>query len=176
MVTHRESRGSVRPRGRLPRQAAFTLVELLVVLAILALLLTIASPRYIHHVDRARETTLRAQLRVMRESIDKFEGDRGHLPATLQELVDRNYLKSLPLDPITERTDTWITVSQEEFDAARRLLAESRPGSDSPSQAPSTAPPSAPAGSAAGAGASSVADVHSGAQGNASDGTPYRDW
>lgn len=90
------------------RQAAFTLIELLVVMAIIATLLTIVVPRYFQSLERAKETTLRQDLQVMREAIDKFRGDTGNYPASLSELVDRRYLRSLPPDPITGSRDTWV--------------------------------------------------------------------
>jgi len=164
-------------RRTLRRPRGFTLVELLVVLAILALLLTIVSPRYIHHVDRARETTLRSQLRVMREAIDKFEGDQGRLPPSLQELVDRNYLKSIPLDPVTDRSDTWITLNPEELDADRKLHRSEKYSSDPASTTdpvPNPAPPVT--GDERLRSATAVADVRSGAPGNGADGTAFRDW
>ena len=133
------------------RLRGFTLIELLVVLAILALLLTIASPKYVQHVERAREASLRSSLKVMREAIDKFEGDQGRLPGSLQELVEREYLRAVPPDPITDRSDTWVTMGRAEARAARGLAAQG------------TSPPG-------------VAEVHSGAEGNGTDGTPFKDW
>jgi general secretion pathway protein G len=88
----------------------FTLIELMVVMAIIALLMSIAAPRYFKHVERARETALRETLNVMRDAIDKFHGDTGHFPVDLEELVSRRYLNRLPLDPVSERSDTWILV------------------------------------------------------------------
>jgi general secretion pathway protein G len=89
----------------------FTLVELLVVMAIIALLLTLAMPRYFNHLEHSRETILRQDLAVMRDAIDKFHGDRGRYPDSLDELVNARYLRSLPVDPVTERTDTWQTLT-----------------------------------------------------------------
>ncbi|BEV08839.1 MULTISPECIES: prepilin-type N-terminal cleavage/methylation domain-containing protein [unclassified Methylophilus] len=86
----------------------FTLIEMLVVLAILAMLLTIVSPRFMHMLQRAKETTLRHDLVTMRDAIDKFYNDKNRYPETLDELVERQYLKSVPPDPITERADTWV--------------------------------------------------------------------
>jgi general secretion pathway protein G len=148
------------------RCRGFTLIELLVVLAILALLLTIATPRYIHQVEHARETTLRSTLKVMRESIDKFYGDQGRYPASLDELVDRNYLKSVPIDPMTEKRDTWVVMTEEEVRAAAPASSTTVPGAPSGGNGGSGAPRSPPG----------VADVHSGAPGNGDDGTPYSDW
>jgi general secretion pathway protein G len=92
------------------RQKAFTLIELLVVLAVLALLLTVASPRYFQSVDRAKEATLRHNLEETRRAIDRFFADKGKYPSALQDLVDERYLRELPLDTVTQRTDSWIFI------------------------------------------------------------------
>ena len=88
----------------------FTLIELLVVMAIIATLLSIAAPRYFGQVDTAREKALAQSLEVMRDSIDKFRADTGKYPATLTELVEKRYLRKLPVDPITESAETWELV------------------------------------------------------------------
>ena len=96
---------------RSPRRlAAFTLIELLVVLAIIALLVSIAAPRYFRSIQHARESSLRASLNVMRDAIDKFAADQSRYPNDLAELVDRHYLKGVPNDPFTRRLDTWQVV------------------------------------------------------------------
>jgi general secretion pathway protein G len=92
------------------RQRAFTLIELLVVLAAMGLLLSIAAPRYVEHVDRARETVLRQNLAGLREAIDKFYADRARYPRDLPELVTERYLRQLPLDPVADRADAWVIV------------------------------------------------------------------
>lgn len=89
----------------------FTLVELMVVMAIIALLLALALPRYFNHLESARETILKQDLAVMRDAIDKFHGDRGRYPNGLDELVSERYLRTLPVDPITERNDSWQAVA-----------------------------------------------------------------
>ncbi len=89
----------------------FTLIELMVVMAIVALLLSLAVPRYFHRVDNARETILQQDLAVMRDAIDKYHGDRGRYPDSLEDLVTARYLRSVPVDPITERADTWQIVA-----------------------------------------------------------------
>ena len=88
----------------------FTLIELLVVMAALGLLLAIAAPRYVEHVDRAREVVLRHNLAGVRDAIDKFHADRARYPNDLQELVQQRYLREIPLDPVTDRSDTWVLV------------------------------------------------------------------
>jgi general secretion pathway protein G len=92
-------------------RSGFTLVELLVVMAILALLLSLTAPKYFDSVDRAKEATLRTSLRVMREAIDKHRGDTGRWPEGLDRLVQGRYLRSVPVDPVTDRADTWVPVA-----------------------------------------------------------------
>src|SRR2546421_11029897 len=89
----------------------FTLIELLVVMAAIGLLLSIAAPRYVEHVDRARELVLKHNLAGLREAIDKFYADRSRYPKDLQELVQARYLREGPLDPVTDRTDSWLLVA-----------------------------------------------------------------
>ncbi|MBS4095242.1 MAG: prepilin-type N-terminal cleavage/methylation domain-containing protein [Sulfuricella sp.] len=88
-------------------QLGFTLIELLVVLAIVSVLLTIAVPRYFQSVETSKETVLAENLRIVRETIDKFYGDTGRYPDSLSELVEKKYLRDLPFDPFTESTGTW---------------------------------------------------------------------
>ena len=125
--------GSARHRG-------FTLIELLVVMSIIAVLLTIAVPRYFHTLERSRETVLRQDLSVMREAIDKHFGDYGQFPDSLAALVERHYIRAVPVDPLTKKADDWQMVVSEDAD---------HPG---------------------------IRDVHSVAEGQGSDGLPYKEW
>lgn len=101
---------------RRPR-TGFTLMELMVVMAIIASLLTLALPRYFRSVERSREAVLRQDLSIMRDAIDKFFADRGRYPATLGELAELRYLRKVPPDPITGSADTWIVIAPPEGDA-----------------------------------------------------------
>jgi general secretion pathway protein G len=92
------------------RAPGFTLIELLTVMTIIAVLLTIAVPRYFASIDRSKEVTLRQDLDVMRDAIDKFYGDTGALPETLDELVTKKYLRAVPVDPMTGSATTWQIV------------------------------------------------------------------
>ena len=92
------------------RRSGFTLIELLVVMAILATLLSIAAPRYFQSVERAKEATLRTDLRLLREAIDKYQADTGRLPDSLQQLVDQRYVRSVPVDPVTGEASDWLLV------------------------------------------------------------------
>lgn len=89
----------------------FTLIELLVVMAILAVLLSMVAPRYFASVDRTRESVLRADLRGIREALDKYLADTGKLPMSLNELVEKRYLRGVPIDPMTESETTWVHVA-----------------------------------------------------------------
>ena len=93
------------------RTAGFTLIELLVVMTIIALLLTLAVPRYFHSVEKSKETVLRDNLSILRDSIDKYYGDVGKYPSQIDDLVTRRYLRNIPRDPITDSTTTWVTVA-----------------------------------------------------------------
>jgi general secretion pathway protein G len=93
------------------RRSGFTLIELLVVLAIVALLSTLAMPRYFQSIDTAKETILADNLRITRETIDKFYGDTGRYPESLDELVEKKYLRSLPRDPIADSSSTWTVIA-----------------------------------------------------------------
>jgi general secretion pathway protein G len=97
MADHRSAR-----QGR-----GFTLIELIVVLAIIALLVSIVAPRYTRTVDNAREASLRTSLNVMRDAIDKYVGDKGGYPPSIDELIKQGYIRQMPTDPITGSSDSW---------------------------------------------------------------------
>jgi general secretion pathway protein G len=100
-----------RSRKPMGRASGFTLVELMVVLAIVATLLTLVVPRYFGSIDASTEAVLKENLSVVRKTIDQFYGDVGRYPESLDEMVERKYLRQLPLDPLTERTDTWLLIA-----------------------------------------------------------------
>ena len=92
------------------KHTGFTLIELLVVMAIIATLLSIVAPRYFNSLEKAKEAVLRQDLGVMRNAIDQFYSDFGKYPIDLMELVDKRYLRRIPIDPLTESDQTWIEV------------------------------------------------------------------
>ena len=92
----------------------FTLIELLVVMAIIATLLSLAMPRYFHSIDKSKEAALHADLNGMRDAIDKFYGDTGKYPDTLDDLVEKKYLRSIPPDPMTGSNLTWVVIPPED--------------------------------------------------------------
>nr|WP_220274694.1 type II secretion system protein [Trinickia dinghuensis] len=115
-------------------KAGFTLIELLIVLSIIALMLTLALPEYFHSIDASKERVLAENLRVTRDAIDKFYGDVGRYPESLQELVDKHYLRSLPVDPVTGSAKTWHIVHPAEeaqgdvYDIKSGALGKGRDG------------------------------------------------
>lgn len=92
------------------RERAFTLIELLVVMAIIATLLTLAVPRYYGSLERAKEAVLRENLASLRDALDKYFSDTGTYPSGIEDLVRHKYLRSIPIDPITESAASWIIV------------------------------------------------------------------
>ena len=109
---------TMKKRARFTRKgctlAGFTLIELLVVLGIVALLLTLAVPRYFPSIDKSKEIVLADNLRNVRAVIDQYYGDTGRYPDTLDQLVEKKYLRELPVDPLTESSASWIIVPPED--------------------------------------------------------------
>jgi len=96
------------------KRSGFTLIELMVVLAIIATLLTIAVPRYYSSLDKSKEAVLKENLYQLRDAIGKYYADRGKYPESLQALATDKYLRSVPLDPVTDSASTWIVVAPED--------------------------------------------------------------
>ena len=90
-------------------EGGFTLVELMIVMAIIMILATIAIPIYVRTLQRAKEATLREDLHTMRTAIDSYTIDKQKAPDSLDDLVQAGYLKSIPVDPLTSSNQTWIT-------------------------------------------------------------------
>jgi general secretion pathway protein G len=88
----------------------FTLIELMVAMAIIALLLSIVTPRYFHSVSKAEEAVLRQDLASLRETLDKYHADTGKYPDVLEDIVTKKYLLKVPVDPVTESAATWIMI------------------------------------------------------------------
>jgi general secretion pathway protein G len=89
----------------------FTLIELLVVLAVVGLLVSLALPRYFGNVERSKEAVLKENLHQMREAIQHYYADKGKYPEKLEALAEHKYLRRIPVDPVTEKADTWIVVA-----------------------------------------------------------------
>lgn len=132
-------------QSRKRRSRGFTLVELMIVIAIIAILVAVAAPIYSQSILRAKEATLRQDLFNLRQSIDQFTMDKQRAPQSLDELVTAGYFRELPKDPFTNSSETWVPVQEDVYNS----IDQTQPG---------------------------ISDVHSGAPGTASDGTPYSSW
>ena len=140
MVTKRQSEtGSEQDGG-------FTLLELMIVMAIIAVLASIAIPSYIGVVKHAREAVLKEDLHVMRGAIDAYTSDKQKAPQGLEDLVQAGYLKEIPKDPFTQRTDTWVPAQADSYTS----IDETQQGG--------------------------IGDVHSGSQQVSTENTTYNTW
>jgi general secretion pathway protein G len=133
---------------RLRSQRGFTLLELLVVMTIIGILAAIAVPSLRDSPKRAREATLRADLFTFRSVIDQYKGDKGNFPVDLETLVKENYMRKIPLDPMTKAAD-WVITQEEEPSAPDDPTQLATPG---------------------------IIDVHSASKEKALDGTNYSEW
>jgi general secretion pathway protein G len=136
--------GSATPAAK--AEAGFTLLELLIVMTIIATLAAMAIPMYVRNVTAAKEAVLKQDLRVMREAIGSYTVDKEKAPQSLDDLVTAGYLKAIPKDPITGRSDCWITSQSDTLSSVDQT--------DS----------------------GGIDDVHSCAQANGIDGTSYSSW
>ncbi len=138
---------------RLRGTQGFTLLELIIVIAVIGILAAIAMPSLRNLPRRANEAALKTNLRTMRDVLDQHLGDKGYYPSTLEALVEEGYLRSIPEDPITDSTETWVPI-YEEIDPAQ-LPAET----DLPED-----------------GGPGIMDVRSGSEESSLDGQPYSEW
>ena len=108
------------------REGGFTLIELIIVMAIIAILASIAVPSYLSSMKAAKEAVLKEDLHVMRSAIDSYTMDKQKAPQSLDDLVQAGYLKSIPTDPITHSDQTWVTNTSDTYES----VDESEPGID----------------------------------------------
>jgi len=129
------------------RRKGFTLIEMIIVFALIGILVGLALPQYQNALKKARENVLKETLFTLRKLIGQYYSDKAKYPASLQALVDDKYLRSVPDDPITRKPDTWIEVREELDPDEIELIREL-----------------------------GITDVRSGAPGNALDGTAFSTW
>jgi len=108
------------------KDAGFTLVELMIVMAIVGVLAVVAIPSYVGAVRQAREAVLKEDLHIMRAAIDSYTADKQKAPQSLEDLVNEGYLKKIPVDPMTRTTDSWQTTTSD----ALHSLDQTEPGID----------------------------------------------
>jgi|SRR3954447_24123987 general secretion pathway protein G len=95
------------------RQSGFTLIELMIVMALIVILASIGMTQYSHSVTRAKEATLKEDLFRMKDAIDQYYADKNKYPPTLDALVEEKYLRAIPVDPFTQSAETWETTMSE---------------------------------------------------------------
>lgn len=96
------------------KTSGFTMIELMVAMAIVAVMLTVAAPRYFSNIDKAKEAVLREDLYILRDAIDKFYADKNKYPEQLADLVTEKYLRSIPVDPYTRSSNSWVLLAPED--------------------------------------------------------------
>jgi general secretion pathway protein G len=113
-------------RRAIQHEAGFTLMELMIVMAIIGVLATLAVPSFVGAIRSAKEAVLREDLHVLRTAIDSYTEDKQKGPQALQDLLDSGYLKTIPVDPMTRSSETWATDQSD----ALHSLDQSDPGID----------------------------------------------
>ena len=112
--------------NRRKQDAGFTLIELMIVMAIIGVLAVVAIPSFVGAIKQAREAVLKEDLHVLRAAIDSYTMDKQKAPQSLDDLVQEGYLKEVPQDPITRSKDSWVTDSSD----AMHSLDQTEPGID----------------------------------------------
>ena len=101
----------------LTSEDGFTLIELVIVMAIVAILASIAIPNFVSSIRNAKEAVLKEDLHVIRNAIDSYTMDKEKAPQSLDDLVQAGYLKSIPSDPMTHSNETWVTSTDDTLES-----------------------------------------------------------
>jgi len=109
-------RKNVRSEKFSKNSRGFTLLEILVVMSILGILITLAIPSYNLAILKAKEAALKEDLFILRDLLDQYYSDHGNYPYTLEELVELEYLRAVPVDPLTGSSETWVELYLEEVE------------------------------------------------------------
>jgi general secretion pathway protein G len=128
-----KSRRGSRTEPALGRQGGFTLIEMIIVIAIIGILVAVAAPLYTNHLLHARESALKQDLRAMREAIDQYTQDKNKAPQDLNDLVTAGYLRVIPKDPFTDSNTSWVPVQEdvmETLDQTQPGISDVHSGSD----------------------------------------------
>jgi general secretion pathway protein G len=104
-------------------EQGFTLLELMIVMVVIGLLAAIAIPSYTNNIRNAKEAVLKEDLHTMRTAIDSYTVDKQKAPETLDDLVQAGYLKTMPKDPFTNRSDTWVPAEDDSMSTTDQTQA-----------------------------------------------------
>ena len=137
----------MKKKSSIEKKKGFTLLEILIVMGLIGILVGLAIPHYATSTKRAKEAVLKENLFQLRKFINQYYTDKGKYPASLQALVDAEYVKAIPMDPITKSSETWVVIWETQTEDDLTLGVE--PG---------------------------IVDVSSGSDQTALDGTPYNTW
>lgn len=118
------TRSICRATRRREAQAGFTLMELMIVMAIILILVSVAIPNYQRSISHARESVLKQDLATLRSAIDQYTLDKQKAPQSLEDLISAGYMKSMPEEPTTRRTDCWVPVQEDSLMA----IDQNQPG------------------------------------------------
>lgn len=94
------------------KEKGFTLIEIIIVFTLIGILVGLGIPQYRYAAKRAREAVLKEDLFILRKLINHYYTDKGSYPLSLQTLVDEQYLRSIPIDPMTKSSQTWVEMQQ----------------------------------------------------------------
>ena len=139
-------------RAAARRQDGFTIIELIIVIALIGILAAMVMPNLKDQPTRAKEAVLKTNLRTMRDVLDQYKGDKGHYPSSLDTLVDEGYLREIPMDPMTKSQEWELVYEETSFDQPG---PETDQGED---------------------GQPGIYDLHSTSERLSLDGTPYSEW